>query len=61
MKGLYILELFKTRQSFALIQIKEYFSKWSFNVKQIVIAQTAMDHIMEVNHKHVKARVQTGL
>ena len=40
---------------------KEAFLKWQYNVSIRKIAETAFSRVLELNHKHSKARFKTGV
>ena len=42
-------------------KVKEAFLKWQYNVSVRKIAETAFNRVLELNHRHSKARIRTGV
>lgn len=56
--------LLSTQNLFKRIQkqrAKEAFLKWQYNVTVRKIAETAFNRVLELNHRHSKARLRTGV
>lgn len=56
--------LLSTNNLFKRIQrqkVKEAFLKWQYNVSVRKIAETAFNRVLELNHRHSKARIRTGV
>jgi hypothetical protein len=41
--------------------MKQAFIKWQYNVSIRKIAETAFSRVLELNHRHSKARFKTGV
>lgn len=44
-----------------LNRMKQAFLKWQFNASIRKIAETAFNRVLELNHRHSKARLRTGV